>query len=84
MINSESFHRSGEYTSERSNIRPCSRLNPPPLPVCWLCCAVCCVGQYWIIDLGPIEGGQYQYSVVTDKYAQTLFILVTTPHPPLA
>jgi lipocalin len=33
-------------------------------------------GSYWIVKLGPMENGHYQYSVVTDAYALTLFILV--------
>ena len=36
-------------------------------------------GSYWIVKLGPIEGGDYQYSVVTDAYAITLFILARDP-----
>jgi hypothetical protein len=36
-------------------------------------------GSYWIIKLGPIEDGAYQYSVVTDAYAITLFILARDP-----
>ena len=36
-------------------------------------------GSYWIVKLGPVEGGEYQYSVVTDAYAITLFILARDP-----
>ncbi|KAJ8037915.1 Temperature-induced lipocalin-1 [Holothuria leucospilota] len=34
-------------------------------------------GDYWIIQLGPMEGNppQYQYSVVTDRDRFTLFVL---------
>lgn len=33
-------------------------------------------GSYWIVKLGPVEGGKYQYSVVTDAFGLTLFVLV--------
>lgn len=33
-------------------------------------------GSYWIVKLGPVEDGRYQYSVVTDRFGFTLFILV--------
>jgi len=33
-------------------------------------------GSYWIVKLGLVENGQYQYSVVTDSNGFTLFILV--------
>lgn len=36
-------------------------------------------GSYWIVKLGPIEGGEYQFSIVTDAYAITLFILARDP-----
>lgn len=36
-------------------------------------------GSYWIVKLGPVEDGEYQYSVVTDAYAITLFILARDP-----
>lgn len=36
-------------------------------------------GSYWIVKLGPVVGGEYQYSVVTDAYAVTLFILARDP-----
>jgi lipocalin len=39
----------------------------------------CFSGSYWIIQLGPIKGGKYQYSVVTDGDSRTLFILVSFP-----
>ena len=32
--------------------------------------------DYWIVKLGPIVDGQYQYSVVTDSRTSSLFILV--------
>ena len=34
-------------------------------------------GSYWIVKLGPVENNQYQYSVVTDRFGLTLFILVS-------
>jgi len=30
---------------------------------------------YWIIELGPIVDNQYDYSIVTDPYRTTLFVL---------
>lgn len=36
-------------------------------------------GSYWIVKLGPVEEGDYQYSVVTDAYAITLFVLARDP-----
>ena len=36
-------------------------------------------GSYWIVKLGPVEGGEYQWSVVTDAHAITLFILARDP-----
>ena len=32
-------------------------------------------GSYWIVKLGPEENGEYQYSVVTDAFGITLFVL---------
>lgn len=31
--------------------------------------------EYWIIELGPVIRGQYEYSIVTDSMLQTLFVL---------
>ena len=36
-------------------------------------------GEYWVVKLGPIVDGFYQYSVVTDSKSSTLFILVSEP-----
>jgi lipocalin len=33
-------------------------------------------GQYYIYDLGDIVNGQYSYSVISDQYFITLFVLV--------
>lgn len=33
-------------------------------------------GSYWVVKLGPVENNQYQYSVVTDRFGLTLFVLV--------
>jgi lipocalin len=33
-------------------------------------------GQYWIYGLGPTVDGQYSYSIVSDEYFITLFVLV--------
>lgn len=33
-------------------------------------------GQYWIYDLGEIIGNQYSYSIVSDEFYITLFVLV--------
>jgi lipocalin len=30
---------------------------------------------YWIFELGPVIGGEYQYSVVSDPFKLTLFVL---------
>ena len=30
---------------------------------------------YWIYDLGPIENGKYQYSIVSDQFKVSLFVL---------
>ena len=32
-------------------------------------------GTYWIVKIGPVENGQYQYSVVFDEKSRTLFVL---------
>lgn len=32
-------------------------------------------GPYWIIKLGPVVGGEYQYSVVSDDFKLSLFVL---------
>ena len=32
-------------------------------------------GPYWIYELGPIVDNQYQYSIVSDKYKLSLFVL---------
>jgi len=32
-------------------------------------------GDYWILKLGPVVNGQYQYSVVSDSNKATLFVL---------
>lgn len=34
-------------------------------------------GSYWIVKLGPVEDNEYQYSVVTDSFGLTLFVLVS-------
>ena len=36
-------------------------------------------GSYWVLALGPIVGGLYQWSVVSDKSGATLFILARDP-----
>ena len=33
----------------------------------------------WIFDLGPIVGGQYQYSLITDASDLQLFVLARDP-----
>ena len=30
---------------------------------------------YWVLELGPIENKQYQYSIVSDDKAISLFVL---------
>ncbi|EDO36993.1 predicted protein [Nematostella vectensis] len=37
-------------------------------------------GSYWILKLGPVSGGQYQYSIVTDGLKATLFVLSRDPN----
>lgn len=36
---------------------------------------VSAVGSYWVLDLGPVVDGLYQYAVVSDKLSQTMFVL---------
>lgn len=35
-------------------------------------------GSYWILKLGPKVDGQYAYSVVSDMYQRTLYLLSRT------
>ncbi|XP_071479449.1 uncharacterized protein [Diadema antillarum] len=37
------------------------------------------LGQYWVIRLGPVVQGKYDYSVVTDSFKMTLFVLARDP-----
>jgi len=32
-------------------------------------------GSYWVVKIGPVENGTYQYSVVSDSRSLTLFVL---------
>lgn len=32
-------------------------------------------GSYWVYELGPVENGQYQYSIVSDDFKSSLFVL---------
>ncbi|CAH1786650.1 unnamed protein product, partial [Owenia fusiformis] len=34
---------------------------------------------YWILKLGPVVNGQYQYSIVSDPIRFTLFVLARDP-----
>ena len=36
-------------------------------------------GQYWIVGLGPIENGVYQYSIVSGPLRVALFVLARDP-----
>ncbi|EDO36965.1 predicted protein, partial [Nematostella vectensis] len=36
-------------------------------------------GSYWVVKLGPVSDGQYQYSIVTDSTTLQLFILSRDP-----
>lgn len=37
------------------------------------------VGSYWIIKLGPVVNGAYQYAVVSDKDCSALYVLALDP-----
>mmetsp|Transcript_11857 Transcript_11857/g.16078 ORF Transcript_11857/g.16078 Transcript_11857/m.16078 type:complete len:358 (+) Transcript_11857:85-1158(+) len=37
------------------------------------------LGSYWIIKLGPIYNGIYDYAIVSDDKSQTLFVLARCP-----